>query len=79
VKIKATIRNEATGAACWGAPRLIYYALTVVGVAGFLALLVAATRFPNVGQQLRLGGLIWFFALGVARLGVQLWRGQQDA
>ena len=38
---------------------------TLVGVCGFVGLLVCSAYFPAIANPLRVGALVWFFGFGV--------------
>jgi hypothetical protein len=57
-----------------GRPRgLIYLAVTVAGVCGFIGLLVASHHVPQWATPLRVAALAWFVCAGVFRT-VLFWR-----
>jgi hypothetical protein len=39
--------------------------MTLVGVGGFVALLVCSAYYPALANPLRLGALVWFFGFGL--------------
>ncbi len=41
------------------------FAITLLGVVGFLGLLIAACRLPSLATPLRVLALVWFAAFGV--------------
>ena len=45
-----------------------YIAVTVIGIGGFVGLLVASNAFPEFAKPLRITALIWFAWFGVIRL-----------
>ena len=50
---------------------LASFALIVMGVGGFLGLLIASVYLPPVQDALRIMALAWFFAFGVVNLIVE--------
>ena len=45
-----------------------YLLVTLIGVIGFVALLVSSAYVPPLANPLRLIALIWFFAFGAVRV-----------
>jgi hypothetical protein len=51
-------------------PKRLY--VTVAGVAGFLGFFLAAGAFPAAANILRALAIVWFFAFGLIRFGMDL-------
>jgi hypothetical protein len=63
------MRGRPIGRAGW----MIYFAITIAGVCGFVGLLVASYSIPQWAAALRIMALVWFASLGVVRFAL-FWR-----
>jgi len=48
------------------------FLVTVVGIAGFVGLLVASACLPHQSTPLRIAALVWFVVLGAVRTAILL-------